>query len=119
LTDADRQPWLAAVAAWIDSQRAKNEPGIVTCSALKRSYRQVIIGNRPEVRLVYLRGSRALIAERLAGRHGHFMPSSLLQSQLDTLEEPGDDENPLVVDVGPPAAQIAEQIIRLLSTSAG
>ena len=76
LTDTDRQPWLARVAAWIDGQRAKKQPGIITCSALKRSYRQIIIGDRPEVRLVYLRGGRDLIAEHLAGRRGHFMPAS-------------------------------------------
>jgi ribose 5-phosphate isomerase A len=114
LTDADRQIWLEAVAAWIDGQRAKARPGIITCSALKRSYRNIIIGDRAEVRLVYLRGSRALIAERLAGRHGHFMPASLLQSQIDTLEEPGPDEDPLVIDIGLPASQLAEDIIRLL-----
>ncbi|HET6619061.1 MAG TPA: ribose-5-phosphate isomerase RpiA [Dongiaceae bacterium] len=118
LTDADRRPWLEAVAAWIDHQRAKKEPGIITCSALKRSYRQVVIGDRPEVRLVYLRGGRDLIAQRLSGRHGHFMPASLLQSQFDTLEEPGPEEDPLVVDVGPPASQVAGTIIRLLSASA-
>jgi ribose 5-phosphate isomerase A len=118
LTDADRRPWLEAVAAWIDGQRAKRQPGIITCSALKRSYRQLIIGNRPEVRLVYLRGGRDLIAGRLAGRHNHFMPASLLQSQMNTLEQPDPDEDPLTVDVGPPAGQIAEEIIRLLSASA-
>jgi ribose 5-phosphate isomerase A len=118
LTDADRQPWLEAVAAWIDGQRAKKQPGIITCSALKRSYRQIIIGNRPEVQLAYLRGSPALLAERLSGRRGHFMPPSLLQSQLDTLEAPGDDEHPLVVDIGPPASEIAKRIIGLLDTSA-
>jgi ribose 5-phosphate isomerase A len=116
LTDADRQPWLERVAAWIDNQRAKKQPGIITCSALKRSYRQAIIGDRPEVRLVYLRGGRDLIAEHLAGRRGHFMPASLLQSQFDTLEEPDPGEDPLTVDVGPPAGQIAEEIIRLLGT---
>jgi ribose 5-phosphate isomerase A len=118
LTDADRQPWLERVAAWIDAQRAKKQPGIITCSALKRSYRQIIIGNRPEVRLVYLRGGRDLIAEHLGGRHGHFMPASLLQSQFDTLEEPDPDEDPLTVDLGPPAGQAAEEIIRLLGASA-
>jgi ribose 5-phosphate isomerase A len=118
LTDADRRPWLEAVAAWIDGQRAKRQPGIITCSALKRAYRQVIIGSRPEVRLVYLRGGRDIIAARLAGRHGHFMPASLLQTQMDTLEQPDPDEDPLTVDVGPPADQIAEEIIRLLSASA-
>ena len=118
LTDADRQPWLERVAAWIDGQRAKKQPGIITCSALKRSYRQVIIGDRPEVRLVYLRGGRDLIAEHLAGRRAHFMPASLLQSQFDTLEEPDSSEEPLTIDVGPPADQIAEEIIRLLCASA-
>jgi ribose 5-phosphate isomerase A len=118
LTDDDRQPWLEAVANWIDHQRAKKQPGIITCSALKRSYRQIVIGERPEVRLVYLRGSRDLIARRLSGRHGHFMPASLLQSQFDALEEPGPEEDPLIVDVGPPAGQIAETIIGLLGSSA-
>jgi len=118
LTDADRRPWLERVAAWIDGQRAKKQPGIITCSALKRSYREIIIGDRPEVRLVYLRGGRDLIADHLAGRNGHFMPASLLQSQIDTLEEPGPAEDPLTLDVGPPAAQIAEDIIRLLGASA-
>jgi ribose 5-phosphate isomerase A len=116
-SNSDRQPWLNAVAAWIDGQRAKGQPGIITCSALKRSYRDMIIGDRPEVRLVYLRGSRALIAGRLAGRQEHFMPASLLLSQFDTLEEPGPDEDPLIVDIGPPAGQLADEIIRLLGAS--
>jgi ribose 5-phosphate isomerase A len=118
LTDEDRKPWLERVAAWIDGQRARKQPGIVTCSALKRSYRDIVIGDRPEVRLVYLRGGRDVIAEHLAGRHGHFMPASLLQSQIDTLEEPGPDEDPLTVDVGPSAETVAEKIIRLLGASA-
>jgi ribose 5-phosphate isomerase A len=118
LTDTDREPWLKRVAAWIDGQRAKKQPGIITCSALKRSYRQIIIGDRPEVRLVYLRGGRELIARHLETRGGHFMPASLLQSQIDTLEEPGPDEDPLTVDVGPSPGQIAETVIRLLGASA-
>jgi len=118
LTDADRGPWLARVADWIDHQRARKQPGIITCSALKRSYREIIIGDRPEVRLVYLRGGRDLLAEHLAGRHGHFMPAGLLQSQLDTLEEPDPAEDPLTIDLGPPAGKIAEEIIRLLGASA-
>ena len=118
LTDADRLPWLDRVAAWIDEQRAKKHPGIITCSALKQTYRQIIIGNRPEVRLVYLRGGRDLIAEHLSGRHGHFMPAALLQSQIDTLEEPDPSEDPLTVDVGAPAAHVANEIIRLLGASA-
>jgi len=118
LNDADRRPWLEAVASWIDGQRAKKQPGIITCSALKRSYRQIVIGDRREARLVYLRGSREVITEHLSGRHGHFMPASLLQSQIETLEEPGPDEDPITVGVGPPAGQIAEEIIRLLAVSA-
>jgi ribose 5-phosphate isomerase A len=118
LTDADRLPWLRRVAAWIDGQRAKKQPGIITCSALKRTYRQIIIGDRPEVRLVYLRGGRDLMAEHLAGRHGHFMPPDLLRSQIDTLEEPDPGEDPLTVDTGASAAQVADEIIRLLGTSA-
>jgi len=117
LTDADRLPWLERVAAWIDDQRSKKQPGIITCSALKRTYRQIIIGDRPEARLVYLRGSRELIAEHLAGRHGHFMPPELLQSQIDTLEEPDPSEDPLTVDLGASAAQVANEIIRLLGNS--
>jgi carbohydrate kinase (thermoresistant glucokinase family) len=118
LTDADRLPWLERVAAWIDGQRAKKQPGIITCSALKRSYRQIIIGDRPEARLVYLRSGRDLIAEHLARRHGHFMPAALLQSQIDTLEEPDQREDPLTVDAGAPAAHVADEIIRFLGASA-
>jgi len=117
LTDADRLPWLERVAAWIDEHRSKKQPGIITSSALKRTYRQIIIGDRPEVRLVYLRGGRHLIAEHLAGRHGHFMPPALLRSQIDTLEEPDPSEDPLTVDLGAPAAQVADEIIRLLGNS--
>jgi ribose 5-phosphate isomerase A len=117
LTDADRLPWLERVAAWIDGQRSRKQPGIITCSALKRAYRQIVIGDRPEVRLVYLRGGRDLIADHLGGRHGHFMPTTLLRSQIDTLEEPDPSEDPLTVDVGAPATQVAHEIIRLLGNS--
>ncbi len=119
LTDVDRLPWLERVAAWIDGQRARQQPGIITCSALKRSYRDIIIGDRPEVRLVYLRGGRDLIAQRLTSRVGHFMPASLLQSQMDTLEEPGPGEFPLTFDVGPPAGQTADSLIRLIGARNG
>lgn len=118
LTDADRQPWLEAVAAWVDGQRSRKQPGIITCSALKRSYRQIVVGDRPEARLVYLRGSRDLIAERLSGRSGHFMPPSLLQSQIDTLEEPGPDEDALTADIGAPPGEVADDIIRQLRATA-
>src|SRR5262245_32987194 len=117
LTDEDRWPWLDRVAAWIDRQRANKQPGIITSSALKKAYRRRIIGERPQARLVYLRGGHDLIASHLAGREGHFMPKNLLQSQIDTLEEPGPDEDPLTVDVGRPAGEVAQDIIRLLGDS--
>jgi carbohydrate kinase (thermoresistant glucokinase family) len=116
LTDADRQPWLARVAAWIDRQRANGQPGIITCSALKRSYRDIVIGDRPDVRLVYLRGSRDVIAARLANRKGHFMPASLLESQFAALEEPGPDENSLTVDIGGSPDEVADEIIRRIGS---
>ncbi len=99
LTDADRWPWLHAIAAVIDTWRAEGTNGIVTCSALKRAYRDILIGPRPDVRLVFLAGDKPLIAARMAARTGHFMPPALLDSQLATLEPPGPDENPIVVDI--------------------
>ena len=119
LTDADRLPWLQKIAAEIDLWRAKGESGVVTCSALKRSYRDIIIGNRPEVRLVYLKGSYELIRRRLAARHEHFMPAALLDSQFATLEEPAAEEHPIVLDVDGKPGDIAFRIIRELEASSG
>ena len=110
LTDADRLPWLHKIAEAIDGWRAQGRSGVVTCSALKRSYRDIIVGDRPDVRLVYLKGSPDLIRRRMAERHGHFMPSSLLDSQFSILEEPSPDENAIVVDIGRPPDQIAGEI---------
>jgi carbohydrate kinase (thermoresistant glucokinase family) len=118
LTDADRAPWLAAVAAWIDDRRDHGGGGVISCSALKRAYRRVVIGDRTGVRLVYLRGDRDLIAQRIAARRHHFMPPGLLRSQFDTLEEPGPDEDPIVVDVAPPPAEIVAAILRRLGLPA-
>jgi gluconokinase len=114
LTDEDRWPWLRAIAARIDEWRAQGKGGVVTCSALKRSYRTILVDDRPQVRLVYLRGSHELIHERMAARHEHFMPVGLLDSQFATLEEPGADERPIVVDVGGAPAEIVAAIIRQL-----
>lgn len=111
LTDEDRKPWLAAIAAWIDELRATGGNGIVTCSALKKAYRDVIVGDRPDVVLVYLKGSRELIGQRMAARQHHFMPPALLDSQFATLEEPGADENPLVVKVEASKEAIVEQVV--------
>jgi carbohydrate kinase (thermoresistant glucokinase family) len=110
LTDADRLPWLGKIAETIDGWRARGQSGVVTCSALKRSYRDIIVGDRPGVRLVYLKGSPDLIGQRMAQRHGHFMPPALLDSQFSILEEPSPDENPIVVDIGGQPEEIAREI---------
>jgi gluconokinase len=114
LTDADRMPWLHKIAEAIDSWRAQGESGVLTCSALKRSYRDIIIGDRPDVTLVYLKGSYDLIRGRMAAREEHFMPDALLDSQFAALEEPTPDEHPITVDVGGRPAEIAEEIVRRL-----
>jgi len=107
LTDEDRAPWLAKVADWIRSKTAAGEPGVITCSALKRAYRDVLRGDN--VVFVYLKGSRELIARRLAERHGHFMPPALLDSQFATLQEPGSDERAVTIDISgePPETERA------------
>jgi carbohydrate kinase (thermoresistant glucokinase family) len=112
LSDADRLPWLTAVAAWIDARQAAGESGVVSCSALKRAYRQLLIDDRPEVQLVYLQGSRDQLAERLAARTGHYMPAGLLDSQLATLEEPTGAEQPLVVTIDQPVEAIVVKIMK-------
>jgi carbohydrate kinase (thermoresistant glucokinase family) len=99
LTDADRAPWLAAVRAWIDARLTASEPGLITCSALKRSYRTTMVANRANVRILYLHADPAVIEEHLARRTGHFMPPTMLESQLRTLEEPAPDEHPITVNV--------------------
>jgi gluconokinase len=115
LTDADRIPWLRKIAAEIDGWRARGECGVLTCSALKRSYRDIIIGDRHDVvLLLYLRGPRDLIRRRMAARHEHFMPIALLDSQFATLEEPTPDEDPIIVDIGGKPAEIAHEIVRRL-----
>jgi gluconokinase len=114
LTDADRLPWLHKIAEVIDGWRARGECGVLTCSALKRSYRDVIIGGRHDVILVYLKGSYDLIRRRMAARHEHFMPIALLDSQFATLEEPTPDENPIIAGIGGKPDEIAHEIVRQL-----
>jgi gluconokinase len=115
LTDEDRRPWLAAMAAWIDEMRRHGRHGVLACSALKRRYRDVLTGGREDVRFAYLKGDEALIARRLAVRHDHFMPSALLSSQLDALEEPGADENPITVPINVPPAEVTARILCALN----
>ncbi|GAA5228916.1 gluconokinase [Paeniglutamicibacter antarcticus] len=111
LTDEDRWPWLEKVADWIEKETDAGKNGIITCSALKRSYRDVLDRRGAGVLFVYLAGSRKLIGERMAARHGHFMPTSLLDSQFADLEEPARDEPSMEIDIGPSPEQITQAII--------
>src|SRR5712691_12742573 len=111
LNDQDRLPWLQAVAHWIDGQLAAHEPGIITCSNLKRAYRRITIGSRHGVTLVYLKGDEPLIQQRVLNRVHRYMPPSLLGSQFETLEEPGEDEYPVTVIVH---GSIADTVLDLL-----
>lgn len=113
LTDEDRWPWLGAVAAWIDERARAGRSAVVTCSALKRSYRDAL--RVPEVVFVYLSGDPDLLKQRVAERHGHFMPAELLESQLADLEPPGGDERALTVDVSPTPPEIVDGIVARLS----
>lgn len=115
LDDADRWPWLAQVAAWIDARVAEGAGGIVTCSALKRRYRDVLGG--PGVLFVYLTSSKDQIAERLLARHGHFMPAALLDSQFAALEPPGPEEGALTIEVSGTAQDTAAKILAHLEGS--
>jgi carbohydrate kinase (thermoresistant glucokinase family) len=119
LTDEDRWPWLQRVAEWIDGQLARKQPGIITCSLLKRSYRDLVIDARERVKLLYLRGDKHVIAARLAERKGHFMPPSLLDSQFETLEEPGPDEHPLIVEVHGLVDETVTDAVRILEQACG
>jgi gluconokinase len=111
LTDDDRGPWLEKVAEWVEERLDAGESGLITCSALKRSYREVINRRGSGVMFVYLAGSRETVATRLAARHGHFMPASLLDSQFADLEEPTSDEPEIRVDIGPAPGVIAQGIV--------
>jgi gluconokinase len=116
LTDDDRWPWLRAIADWIAAHRAAGTTCVVTCSALKRRYRDLITAQQcADVRLVYLKGDMELIAARLKARKGHFMPPALLRSQFDALEEPGDDESALVLSIDAAPEVIAAQAVARLS----
>jgi gluconokinase len=114
LTDEDRWPWLDAIAAWIDSARASGERSVITCSALKRAYRERLAGGHDDVRFVYLKGEYGLVARRMAARTGHYMPLALLQSQYDALEEPRPGESPLVVAIEPSPEEIVAAIVAAL-----
>jgi gluconokinase len=111
LTDADRMPWLTAIRDWIDQT-----PGhaVVTCSALRRSYRDLLRTANGRVRFVHLTGSRATLGSRIGARTGHFMPASMLISQLETLEPLEPDEDGVVVDVDASREEIVDAALRRL-----
>jgi gluconokinase len=97
LTDADRWPWLRAIAAWMDEHIAQDKSAVICCSALKRCYRDFLLDGRPEARMVFLAVDRDVLVRRLADRHGHFFPAQLLNSQFDALEPPQPDEHAVIV----------------------
>jgi gluconokinase len=107
LGDEDRLPWLHAVRDLVQRCLAENRSAVIACSALKQSYRDLLIVDAAEVKVVYLKGSKALIAHRLAQRAGHFFDQSLLQSQFDTLEEPADA---IIVEISQTPEKIADTI---------
>ena len=114
LTDDDREPWLATIATWLAEHAGSG--GVASCSALKRSYRQILAAAAPQVFFVHLHGDPEVIAARVAGRPGHFMPAALVESQFATLEplEPG--ERGAVLDVDQPVDDLVTQSLTLLDS---
>jgi gluconokinase len=116
LTDDDRWPWLQSIADEINRATASGEKIVIACSALKRTYRDLLLHGRDDIRIVYLDGSRELIAKRMAARKNHFMPPTLLDSQFRTLEVPDLDERPIKVSIDDDVDSIISAIIRQLPT---
>jgi carbohydrate kinase (thermoresistant glucokinase family) len=116
LDDADRAPWLDAIRDWIAERLRADGGGVVTCSALRHAYRDRLRRAGEGVTFIYLDGSKAVIGERIAQRHGHFMPPALLDSQFATLEEPTPDEHAIVVDIDQPADRQVDEIIAAVAT---
>jgi carbohydrate kinase (thermoresistant glucokinase family) len=117
LTDEDRWPWLRAIADEIDRASATGERVVIGCSALRRVYRDVLVHGRHDIRIVYLEGTQALIADRLGNRKGHFMPPGLLTSQFGTLEPPTPDEHTVTVSIDAPVETIVDDILKQLRLS--
>jgi gluconokinase len=116
LTDEDRWPWLEAIADEIGRVCKAGGHVVIACSALKRAYRDVLVRGRSDVRFVFLDGSQALIADRLAKRKGHFMPPGLLDSQFKTLEPPTAGERPIAVSIDAPVETIIDNIVAQLGS---
>lgn len=111
LTDDDRYPWLAAVGQWLADHR---DGGVMSCSALKRAYRDRLRSHCPQIEFLHLTGSPALIGSRLAHRPRHFMPAALLKSQFDILEPLGRDEQGTTLDIGSSVERVVERFVRYL-----
>jgi gluconokinase len=109
LDDDDRWPWLDRVAGWIDERLSAGQAGVITCSALKRAYRDRL--RRPGVVFVHLTGPKELTAQRLAARRGHFMPTTLLDSQLATLEPLGADEDGFTVSTALTREEQVDEVV--------
>jgi len=114
LTDEDRWPWLRALAQWMDARAEAGVSTIITCSALKRTYRDVLRDGPPSLDFLHLDGQVEVIRGRMSKREGHFMPASLLQSQIDTLEALEPDESGIVLDLGQPPAELIERALTWL-----
>ena len=114
LDDDDRRPWLEVVGATLAAAADRGTGLVIACSSLKRNYRDTILASAPQVRFVHLHGSRDVLAARTEGRTGHFMPTSLLDSQLATLEALGADEPGIVVDIDRPVAEIIDDAVSRL-----
>ena len=115
LDDADREPWLAALAAWIGDQERSGTDAVQTCSALRRSYRDRLRAGHPSVRFVQVMVDEAVLRERLRTRRGHYMPASLLDSQLATLEPLAPDEPGLVLAGDGSAEDVLDRLARFVT----
>jgi gluconokinase len=115
LTDDDRAGWLQMLALRLRTADETGSGVVIACSALKRSYRDILRGGAPDTRFIFLTAPPEVIAERLANRGGHYMPASMLDSQLATLEEPSYDENAWVVDVTIPPDEIVNDLVTRVS----
>ena len=115
LTDADRAPWLDRIAAWIARELEAGRRGVIACSVLKRAYRTRIGVGGPHIALVFLDGPKDVLTQRLATRHGHFMPPQLLDSQLADLEPPADAERPITIDIRHPLEAQVDTILAALA----
>ncbi|GAA1396287.1 hypothetical protein GCM10009639_32230 [Kitasatospora putterlickiae] len=114
LDDRDREPWLRAIGAWLKERTEDGTGGVVTCSALKHGYRDILRAADPDAWFLHLSGRTELVEDRLSHRSGHFMPPSLLGSQYAALEPLGPDERGAVLDVGPSPEELVEKAVALL-----